>query len=126
VINPYHSLYFYSYVNSSRLRRLNIREAAIIYLSIIVYFWTLPIVVIGAHKLLEREEVPFLKLGCLIYGVVVYLFNKWHFEKKGWHKIILNHCKSTILGHSRLGQILAWLVLILSPVVFLLLLAVFW
>lgn len=120
--NPYHYLFYYLNYNTSRIRKYNSREAAIIYLSVIVFFYTMPFVAVGIHSINSQTPKVLFYGVVLAYGFLVFYLNKRYFENKSTYVNIMNRYKRGNKTAVAIGRVVAWVVLITSLAVFLLIL----
>lgn len=76
----YDYLFYHSFLLFSLIRKVNAREGAILYLTILLFVSSLPLFVFLFHDFLLNSTL-FL-LFSLVYGVALYYLNKRYFEKK--------------------------------------------
>lgn len=75
----YDYLYYHSFLLFSLIRKVNAREGAILYLTILLFVSSLPLFVFLFHDfLLNSTSFLLFSLG---YGVALYYLNKRYFEK---------------------------------------------
>ncbi len=76
----YDYLYYHSFLLFSLIRKVNAREGAILYLTILLFVSSLPLFVFLFHDFLLNSTL-FL-LFSIGYGAALYYLNKRYFEKK--------------------------------------------
>lgn len=87
----YDYLYYHSFLLFSLIRKVNAREGAILYLTILLFVSSLPLFVFLFHDFLLNSTL-FL-LFSVGYGVALYYLNKRYFEKKEKVKKIIKRYK---------------------------------
>ena len=121
--NPYHYLFYYLQYNASRIRKYQSRETAIIYLSVIVFFYSTPFIAAGTHSIYSNPPEVLFYGVLLAYAFLIFYGNKRHFERKDIYAHIMNRYKRDSKSFVLLGRVIAWVVFISSFAAFLLILA---
>jgi len=110
-------IYYHFYVLVSKLKKRNIRESTILYVSCIVFFITFPALVFILYNLFSF--IPkwfFLAMGAL-YTYLIHVLNLRYFERPGVLKTTLKEYRKESKGYKILGCTIVIILLILSPVV---------
>mgnify|MGYP007016125650 CR=1 FL=1 len=100
----YGYLYYHLYDLLSRLRKLNARESAILYLSVAICLLTIPFLGSILFKLVG--QIPkFVFFGFILgYGSLIVYMNKKYFENKKRLKAISSRFKNESLFKRRIGR----------------------
>ncbi|HET9056595.1 MAG TPA: hypothetical protein VFN30_07100 [Chitinophagaceae bacterium] len=118
----YNYLYYHLYSLISVVRRFNARESAILYLSAIIAFLTMPFISSLLSKLLSGSyRLLFILLLGVYCALIVYL-NKKYFEKGERIKKIVHQFKNESILQRRVGYgvvVLAFLFSIAAFFIFL-------
>ena len=115
----YSYLYFHLYELVSGIRRFNARESAIIYLSVIISFLTIPFVGFLLSKVLSAKYnfIFIIILGS--YSFFVFYINKKYFDKESRLKGIYSKFKTQSILQRKSGYLVVILFFFLSLVLFL-------
>ncbi len=121
----YSYLYYYLYELVSRIRRFNARESAIIYLSAIISFLTIPFVGFLLSTVLSTKYnfVFILLLG--VYSFLIFYINKRYFEKEGRLKGIYSKFKYQSILQRKIGYVVVVSTFFLSLLLFFIFLSLF-
>jgi hypothetical protein len=115
----YDYIYYHFFDLISKYRKTNARESALLYISIIVYFLTLPLIILPLHfHLMSNLPSIFFILLCLGYAGIIYFFNKRYFEKSKRIRDINKRFISENLLQRRVGYMAVILVLLSSFILF--------
>jgi len=101
----YHYVYFHLYDFVLSVRKVNARESAVLYLTVMVFFITLPLFVFIFDQLFYKgmNKVIFMTSG-FVYSLLIYYLNKRYFENsRRWKQIIskysIGDSKKRKIGH---------------------------
>jgi len=124
-ITMYSYLYYHLYELVSTIRRFNARESAIIYLSAIVSFLTIPFVGFLLSTVLPSKYnlIFIILLGG--YSFLVFYINKKYFEKESRLKGIYSKFKNQSTLQRKIGYVVVVLTFFLSLVLFFIFLSLF-
>lgn len=118
----YNYVYYHIYQLTSKWRKYNARESAILYLSVILCLITMPFVFGIISKLFGSIPKGWFFIIGGIHCLLIYWLNKKYFERKNYLKKILDQFKNESDFQRKLGLLISLLLLIMSPVLFFLLL----
>lgn len=121
----YNYIYYHIYQFISRWKKYNARESAILYLSAILCFITLPIVWGAISEYIGKLPKWLFFLICGIYCLLIYWLNKRYFERNNRIKEIRGQFKNQTGFQNKIGLIIIILLLISAPVLFFLTLTLF-
>ena len=116
--NPCHYLFYYTQYNVNKVRPLNSRESAILYVSAILFFLTMPFIAIGTAEVLGKDSRVAFYVVISAYAYLIYYLNKSYFERKKVYLQVTNKYKRQSSGQILVGRTVAWLSLAASFVLF--------
>jgi hypothetical protein len=112
--NPYHYLFYFTQYNVNKIRPLNARESAILYVSAIVFFLTMPCIAKGIVEVIGKGQRGIFYAVLLGYGFLIYYLNKSYFEKKKVYIQVAEKYKKQSSAQIAVGRTIAWLSLAAS------------
>lgn len=112
--NPYHYLFYYTQYNVNKIRPLNSRESAILYVSAILFFLTMPFIAVGTAELVGKDLRVVFYAVILGYAYLIYCLNKNYFERKKVCMQLISKYKGQSNAQILVGRTVAWLSLALS------------
>jgi hypothetical protein len=102
----------------SGIRRFNARESAIIYLSAIISFLTIPFVGFLLSTVLSRKYNFIFIISLAVYGFLIFYLNKRYFEKEQRLKGIYSKFKNQSILQRRIGYVVVVLTFFISIILF--------
>ena len=118
----YRYLYFHLFSLVSSYRKETARESAILYLSTIVFFITLPFIGLLISYSIGSGFRPLRFVIVIGYAMLIHYFNKRYFERKQRIKLILGEFGNETKLQRRIGHVVAVLALIGSLLLFIMIL----
>lgn len=118
IVYKYIFFHLYEFVNHRGWR--NPRESAILYISLIITFLTIPFIIALEVKV-AMPKILFLTIF-VAYGFVIFWLNKRYIEQKTVLIAILNRFKYETSKGKKMGYIISFGTLLISPIILLVLL----
>jgi hypothetical protein len=116
--NPYHYLFYYTQYNVNKIQPINSRESAILYVSVIVFFLTIPFITAGIAEIIGKGLKGVFYAMILSYGYLIYFLNKSYFEKNKIYVQVANKYKRHTKAQIAVGRTIAWISLAASFALF--------
>ncbi len=113
----YSYIYYHLFDLVSRIRKLNARESAILYISAIVFFLTMPFIAVCIKLIGNTSRGEFIFL-IFVYSFLVFFLNKKYFEKSYKLKEISQKFKNESAIQKRIGYSIVVGLFLLSLVLF--------
>ncbi|MFT3945342.1 MAG: hypothetical protein QM763_00095 [Agriterribacter sp.] len=113
----YDYIYYHFFELVSKYKKVGARESALLYISVIIYFLTLPFAMVSLISLFKVHKIFFFILG-LIYAWGIYFLNKRYFERTKKIKAINQRFRGESTLQRRIGYVMVILLLLSSFVLF--------
>jgi hypothetical protein len=121
----YNYVYYQIYQLISKWKRYNARESAILYLSAILCFITIPVILGAVSKFIGVPPKWLFFLTGGICCLLIYWFNKRYFERNNRIKEIHQQFKNQTGFQNKIGLVIIILLIISAPLLFFLILTLF-
>ena len=119
----YNYIYYHLFELVSQIRKLNARESAILYLSAIIFFLTMPFVAAGFRYIGNVPRTVFL-IVILGYSFVIVFLNTKYFQRSHKIKEVSQKFENESLAQKRIGYGVVIALFAFSIVSFVLLLSI--
>ena len=101
----------------SKYRKINARESTLLYIAVIIYFLTLPFILVPVYSITKLPKSFFMVL-VLGYAGLIYYLNKRYFERKNKLRKINEAFRNESVLQKRIGYSVVVILLLSSFVLF--------
>jgi hypothetical protein len=113
----YDYIYYHFFELVSKYRKVSARESALLYIAVIIYFLTLPFIIVPLYSMIKSPKI-FLMLLSLGYGGLIHFLNKKYFERTKKIRAINQKFRDESTLQKRIGYAVVILLLLSSFVLF--------